>query len=520
MSGRAQGSGKRRNRTLTQKAFLNTLAAGLDYGARIIVGFVITPFLVRGMGEFAFGAWRFLLSLTGYMTAAGGRPTQALRWTLATMPGDAAAEARRAKVGSALRVTAVFAPLVIAAGAAAAYFIPSWIDASAEFHPALRWAVAILTLNILLASLSDVPRAILEGENLGYRRMGLTAVLAVLNGALMVLAVKLETGLIGVATATATTTVLTGALFLRVVRKNVEWLGISRPTREDLQGFFGLSGWFLAWRLVMRFMTAADVVLLGLFASVELVATYSLSRYIPEALVSVLGVAVFGIAPGLGRVMGEGNLPKASRLRAELLAGTWFGVTVLGIEILLWNGPFVGLWVGERHFAGVIENALLVVMMIQLIFIRTDANVIDLTLDLRRKVLLGVVSTVVAVALAVGLMTIFDLGIRGACIGLIGGRAILSLAYPVIVGRHLGLSGFGQLRGTIRPGVVTASLFVAATWANGLASEAVDGWLSLIAAVALSLPLVAMTCFFAGLSPAHRRFVRDRAEQLVMSRWR
>ena len=69
----------RSGNTLTQKASLNALAAALDYGARMLTTFVITPFLVSGLGDFLYGIWLIVGRLTGYLSAAGGFLTDAER---------------------------------------------------------------------------------------------------------------------------------------------------------------------------------------------------------------------------------------------------------------------------------------------------------------------------------------------------------------------------------------------------------------------------------------------------------
>src|SRR5262245_35778244 len=69
---------------LTKKAYMNVLAATLDYGVRLITGFLVTPFLVSGLGDILYGVWRTLGNLTGYISAASGRPSQALKFTIAS----------------------------------------------------------------------------------------------------------------------------------------------------------------------------------------------------------------------------------------------------------------------------------------------------------------------------------------------------------------------------------------------------------------------------------------------------
>ena len=206
---------------LTRRASLNALAAAIEYGARLVVGFVVSPILVAGLGSFAFGVWQVLGRLVGYMSAAGGRPSQALKWSIAHRQASSDIDAKRREVGSSLVVATVFLPLLMPIGFVIAWFVPGWLDAPAGMVWPIRLAAGLLVANLVLRNFLDVPRSVLEGENLGYKRMGISAVLVVVGGGLMVVAVNSGAGLPGVAAATVIATVLTAFTYLFIVRSNV-----------------------------------------------------------------------------------------------------------------------------------------------------------------------------------------------------------------------------------------------------------------------------------------------------------
>jgi hypothetical protein len=99
-------------------------------------------------------------------------------------------------------------------------------------------------------------------------------------------------------------------------------------------------------------------------------------------------------------------------------------------------------------------------MAIQLVLIRNDAFVIDMTLHVRNKVLLGLVSAGLSCALAAFLVGFADQGVIGVAISFIVGRAILSLSYPWLAGRAIGHPLAAQLRGAVRPLLTTAAVEV------------------------------------------------------------
>ena len=505
---------------LTQKAYLNALAAALDYGARLLVGFVVTPFLVAGLGDAFYGNFRTLGSMTGYLTAATGRPSQALKWTTANLQHSTDYEAKRRNVASAIIVWFLFLPLLSTLGGVLVWFAPIWIKGvSADHFGLIRLVTAVLVVETIITTLAYLPQSVLEGENLGYKRMGLSAALVFLGAGLTILALRLNLGLIGVATAILITTSLTGLLYLSVVRSNVSWFGLAKPSKEEVRSFFGLSGWFLIWRLVMQLMQASDLVILGVFASAESVTAYAITKYAPETMVSFVAIVVFGITPGLGGIIGSGDLEKAARVRGEIMMLTWLILTVIGSTILLWNQAFVDIWVGEVRYAGSLPSLLILVLTAQFVLIRNDANIIDLTLDLSRKVLLGLLSAIVSVGIAYVLVRYFQAGITGMVLGLIVGRSILSLAYPLLLGRFFGTSLHTQVKAALRPTLISILLFYLVWKLKDLFYGGtlinVDTWFSFILSVAVTFGVLSLFAFLLGLSRDQQKQVVQRVRTVV-----
>jgi O-antigen/teichoic acid export membrane protein len=498
----------RSDETLTKKAGLNALTGGLEYGAQVIVGFIVNPLLVAGLGVHGFGVWQVLRQLVGYLSPATGRSKEALKWSIATLQSSDDHEEKRRHVGSAIAISLVALPVLAVLGAVLAWFAPFWLKVEPELVDSTRIAIGLLVAALVLGPIVQLPRTVLTGQNLAYKRMGLSALIVLIGGALTVLALHLETGLVGVAAVPLATMFLSSALALHLVRKHVPWFGIARPSRQLLRRFVDLSFWFLSWNVVSRLARASDLVVLGIVGSVVLVSSYALTRFAPESLVKLVGIVVSGSTPGLGGIYGAGDLERTRRIRGEIMALTWLIATVAGVTIFLWNDTFVRMWVGGEHYAGTAANLLITLMMVQWVFLRNDDNIIDLTLDLRAKVLSSALSAVLSVALAALLISVFQLGIAGLCLGFITGRLLLTVAYPVIVGRALGLPFSTQLMAAARPVAVATVLFWIAL--------AVDpylwmrGWLSLVIGITVTGVVAAPVAFFAGLSATQRRRILKR----------
>lgn len=502
--------------SLTKRASLNAAAAAAEQAARILAGLIITPFLVTRLGDALYGIWQVLQRLIGHASPASGRPGEALKWTVAHDQVSTDHEKKRRAVGNAVAVWVLFLPLLVAIGGVLAWFSPVWIDVAEDAYGTVRTAGAILVVDAVLFALFYLPQSVLQGENLGYKRLGLSVALVFISKSILALAVYLTAGIVGMAVATVAGTVLWGVAYLYIARTRVPWFGIARPRLAEVRGFVRLSWWFLVWNLVMTIMLASDVVVLGIVGSPTLVTTYALARYLPQAITVAVATLIFAIMPGLGGLIGAGELRRAVRIRTETMSLVWLVTIVAGASVVLWVESFLRLWVGERYYPGAPAMLMIMLMVLQFSLVRTDANIIDLTLNLRRKVLLGTVSAALSVGLAWTFLAVLEMGIVGLALGFILGRSILSVAYPLMIGRVLGLPALRQVRAVARPGLVTVALFAG----SALLSPVVDAgsWLSLCVFVAASTVVVAIVAFFGGLSAELRGLVWARFRRVARLR--
>jgi O-antigen/teichoic acid export membrane protein len=512
-------SGLLSDKGLTKKAYLNAITVTLEYGASLVVGFLITPLLVAGLGNYLFGMWQILNRLIGYINPVSGRPGFALKATLANQQASTDYDQKRRYVGSTLFIWLLFLPLLIGVGGIVSWFVPFWVDAPAAYLWTVRAVAGLLVLNVIVSALASVPQVTLQGENLGYKRMGMSVALVLAGGGFTWLALSLGTGIVGVAVALVTTTVITGLFYLGVVRINTPWFGVARPRLADTRQMLGLSWWFMGWNAVTTLLLASDVVVLGLLNSVESVTDYSLTKYVPETLIGVIVIVIFGIMPGLGSIIGTGDYERAIRLRDEINSFIWLVATTLGASILIWNRVFVGLWVGAEHYSGALPNLLIVVAAMQLALIRSDGNIIDLTLRLSQKVLLGLLSVTVSIVCAGILVGYFKLGIVGLCLGIMTGRLIISIGYPILISRFLGVNLSSRLNRTLRPVLVTVLLFLSAVALDHFAlfslGTGITGWILFILSAGVTGLLMLLFSFFAGLSNEQRRTILRRVRAVI-----
>ncbi len=504
---------------LTKKAYLNIITAALSFVVRLLVAFIITPLMVTGLGDFVYGLWQIINRLVGYITPASGQPTEALLWVISKQQTSKDYDLKRKYFSSSVIVWLIFLPFMLTVGAIIAWFSPQWIDVPLEYYGLVRITALLMTLMIALRVFSELPQSVLRGENLGYKRIGLTIFLTILSGVATWLALYFDTGIIGVTVAALITTVFNGLLYLWLARVYVQWFGVVKPPAQMVQEFLKLSGWFMGWGLVWTSMIATDVVLLGILASVELVTIYTLTKYVPELLISIIQILISGITPGLGGIIGMGDFEKASKLRGEMLTISWLVAAAVGTTVMMWNRTFMNLWLGGDKYAGSAATLLIIIATIQFILIINDAVIIDITLKLNRKVILGGLSVLLTIAASALFMHVMQNKIVGLSLGLISGRLLLSIGYPLIVGNSLKISWLSQLNGIIRPafttGILLASTYALEKVLPSSQYSGLSGWVLFFGSAGLTFCFISLITMFLGLNKKQRLSLINRLRMVI-----
>jgi len=500
-------------KTLTQHAYLNTVANLLNYVVTMIVWLVVNPLLLSYLGSSLFGTWKYCQRLLSYAEAADGRATQALKWTLANKLVSDDTDAKRRDIGCALGVWLRFLPFLLLLGGFLSWISPYLIRGLPDEHFVLaRLACTLLVLNVILMPLQSIPESVLIGMNVSYKGFGARVFSIVLTGSLMVCAVFIGWSIIGVAASLVCATLSQGIILTYIVKRNFPWVGVSKPGKKEFHKFFSFSVWIFAWTFVARFILGGDVIVLGWITSPEMVTSYVFTIYAIQMIIGFIGFAVGGATPGLGGLVGQKQFEKASAVRSEIMVNSWLLTTIIGSMVLLWNYSFVKLWVGTEQFVGFTETLLMVLLVMQLIFIRNDGFIIDLTLRLKWKVLLGIFSCVISAILAYIFAVKFSSSVIGLVVGFITGRAILTIAYPMIVSNAFEIKNKQHLIPIIRPIIMTI-IFFGVSYYLGKTIE-VNGWFSLIAYATVSLVLLTVSMFFIGLSQHQREKVMMRIRSI------
>lgn len=480
-------------------AKLNMGSNFLNFFTLAALNLVLTPYLLAGLGAGGFGVWKACLRFLDLTSFADGRGAQALKWMSAFHIAKGDHDALRRLNAAAIIVWMMWLPLLLTVLAGVVYAIPSLIAGLDPHQAAIaRMVATILAMNVVLTGLIGIPDAVLIGANQGYRSMNLNSVFLVVANVGFVVAALHGYGLVTLALISLGSSIANGACTWLVARVRVPWWGFRKPERADVGKLGRFSGWTLMWSLTQALLLSSELILFSWLIGAEAVASYAVTAYAIQSALSIGMFITSAKVPGIAQAVGAERWEEARRGIRQCREYVTAFATVAGVATILLNHSFVALWTGGQRYLGDTINALMVFCFFQLALIRCDAQLLDATLNIRARGIYGVVAAIAGLAGAWAAYRVTGQIVASYAVLMVI-RCIPLLAFPRFIEQSIPLAP--------RPYkvvVVGGILLIAASMLGR--DLRIAGWLELIVAGAVIVPIVAMA-IVAMMSAESRRTI-------------
>ncbi len=423
---------------LVKRGGLNAKSGLILFFINTITAFILNPILVTYFGTYYFGIWKSIEKFLGFAAIADGKGAQALKWTIANYESSEDEAQKKRFVGSAIIVWFIFLPILVTIISLVAYFSPTLIaNVNAEDAALVMGIITLLGINLIITPLLNISESVLVGTNRGYLSNYIRMFWLVLAFCITYMVVFFKYGLEELAVSIVVVTILRGVTYFVVVKNRVSWFSALKPKSSELKSFFKFSSWKLAWSFVARFLMASEIIFLSILISPSSVSQYIFTAYLVLTGVSVAAIVTSSFNPGVGRLFGNKEYASCRHIVANLREFILAFSVFVGAGILLLNQSFVTLWAGDGLFLGSVNNLLIVLIMIQLLLIRNEAFLIDLSLDIKVKVLLGVSSITLSSLFSVLGYHYIESSIAMILVGIFIGRLLLLFLFPIMVNRMM-----------------------------------------------------------------------------------
>jgi O-antigen/teichoic acid export membrane protein len=430
----------------------NTIANGLGTLSGVLLALVLTPFMIRELGQDGFGVWALALSfsfLGGYASLADlGIETSAARF-LAEARADRDVVAASETASSAMAffglVALVAAPLL----AALAFPLTDLFDIGGELRNDAAACFALFAAQLLFEMPARVYFAVVEGAQRYDVYQLIEFARSICQAVLFVLALVLDLGLPGLAGAVVISSLLVLVVGRFAARRIVPEVTIARRylSRTRFRALFGFGSQYFLVRFMGTLYRQMDKFIVGLALGLRSVTFYEIANRIHQGAAMVQSVAASSLLPATA------YLRRATETLRELyLRGTTYTVAValpVVLAAFILAEDLIRTWVGDE-LTGTASSARLFLVFVAFVTVHATGTAMIVALGHMRFVI-WVTLAFTLINLVVSIALVHPLGVDGVILGTLVAQAAVWLPYTLFFFRRFEVSWREWLTRVVRP---------------------------------------------------------------------
>ncbi|WP_440872007.1 oligosaccharide flippase family protein [Vibrio diabolicus] len=491
---------------LTTKAILTMGASLVDQFLRISVNLLLTPYIVSICGAAGFGLWQMVLKTTTLLQPFDGRSGECLKWQISRNLDDKSNSAKEKLLSSGIVYCFLCYPVVIIAGLIW-YSVAPYLYT--EDLKEIGVLIVISILNIISLSVLGVFDGVLRGANIAYKRVGTLSLITIFGAMLQYITLINGFGLPGLAVSQLIVGFTQSFLLYFILKRNLPWFRFVTPKINELKDFYSKSIWFAVWSFINVAILSVDVLLIGAYFSTEVVAEYTITLFASQTVIVIVLTALSSTLPGMGGVLGRGNLSQARDLREESRLYVWILSVIFCSVLLVVNKSFVSLWIGDSAFVGYELNLAIIILTFVTSFVRYDSSMLNMTMSVKKKTIMGLYSLLITLLFSFPMFHFF--GIWGVLMSLLIGRTYIYFGYGNEINRFLKTKFTFGKQSFVRC-IFTVTMFVLSYFLGE--NFVANSWLSLFSISLLLFILMFILSLFFSINKKEREMFYRRLRKV------
>lgn len=436
------------------------------------VGFVLTPFIVRHLGQTGYGIWTLVGSFIGYYGLLNLGVGSAITRFVARYAGQNNKHALNETVSTAAAMFCCTGFLAAGVSVALAGPLATFFDVEPGQTEAFKLVVRLIGISTGLGFSSNVFGAVIRAHE-RYIAANLASIaISLIRAGLTVTILMRGYGLAGVAAATLITELLqliANVVLCRLFIPGLQVkLSLARISVLRMLLQFGSIAAVILIADILR--QNIDSVVIGKWVSLPAVGIYSIAVTIGQHIASLIGSGMGVLTPRFAALDGRGHHEMAGQLLIKSLAvssflsfGGYMMAIVLGKQFIFW-------WVGPAFADAVL---VLWVRSIGSAFAMAQNPAIGFMYAVNKHYYYALVTIIEAAAnLSLSIILVQKYGILGVAMGtMIPMVTVKACVMPIYVSRIAGLDLREYLRPILLPAMLAAGLMGLAYWAGIIAGK-------------------------------------------------
>ncbi|MEW6125986.1 MAG: flippase [Acidobacteriota bacterium] len=379
------------------------------------IGFVMSPFLVRNLGDEIYGVWVLVGSLVGYLGLLDFGITPSTVKYVAEYRARGEQQSINRLITTSLTIYSIIGLLALLLSVGFAIFFNRIFHTPLSFNTAA--AVVLITgLNLALT----FPATVFVGVLRGYQRYDLDSSVTTINilvrsGVIVALILK-GYGILALALVTFAFDMLRLIYLMRSAYRLNSEIAIKREyfDKAQLRELFGYSIFAFLMIVGKRIIFYTDAIVIGIFLSPAAVTLYSIANRLVTYLLQVS--ETMGVLTPTASDMGARNDHQA--IKEMLILSTKYMLLIalpVAAVFFILGDLFIALWMGQEYIrSAVILSILTVAVLAHLL--EMPAHTILLGLGKHKVVALFTLAQAIA-NLVLSLVLVKPYGLEGVAFG-------------------------------------------------------------------------------------------------------
>ena len=472
-------------------------------GVGVIVGLLLTPYMISLVGDRLYGVWVLVASFTGWYGVLDLGLSSAINRHMTEAFSKGKKEACNAIANTGFFLYCGLAIIIFAIASGAAFSLPFFSG-----HVEDLGLIRILIVIMGLAFAIGLPIRAFTGVIRGGIRDDVTATCGltfrILNASQTFLILYFGGRLCAIAIATCFLTAIQFAVYFHLTRRHFEFIHFTPRSISFKQGkrLFHFGIFSFIGQIANLLISRTDAFIIGGFVSLSAVTHYTLAITLIAYYSQILYAITGWLATWFTHLFAQNEFDRIQRQLLKVLRYTTYPSIFIAFGLVAWGKPFLERWMGPEYLDA---YPCIVTLAIGGFFANTFLPGSRIFGAMNRPQILTFINVLQAILnLAMSLIAVHYWGILGVAIAtMISSILVQGIVLPLVVCRSIGMT-FIKWYFHFLPAFIVSAL---ALMPAGLVTYffATPDYISLCLVGATSLTTFSLIVFAIGLSKDERQ---------------
>lgn len=458
---------------------INAMSNWGSLATNILVGFLLTPYIITNVGKTGYGIWTLISSIIGYYGLLDLGVSSAIVRFVSLHLSQNNIKLLKQTISTTFYFLSFLGLAIIGLSFGLSVPIGKFFHVSPNQFGEFCSVIWLLGLSAGMGLPGNLFAAVLRGSEHFVAVNSVTIAVTLLRALLTVLMLSLGFGLLGIAYCTIITSALSFVLNFLVCNRLIKNMSfgladVNLPVLGTLLSY-GTSTTVIVLADSLRFKM--DTIVVGKMVGLPAVAVYSIAAILLNYMMAVIVIGIDVLRPRFVALDGKGEHDKLRQLFRKSLFISSVLSYGLGTLLVIFGPKFINLWVGPE-FLEVVPVLWILVACSSVGLSQTPGVTAMFALNKHHfyaaaSLIEGIVKVILSIILAK------PLGIIGVALGTAISMAVMKIVIqPIYVSKIIGISMFQYWREQL-PSLLLAVLLILANFYLPRIRIFGDGFLSL-----------------------------------------